>query len=169
MKEIIYNYDYLNKEDINNVVKRAKIIIINSQEEILFAHSNGEYHLSGGHLEENETFDECIVREVFEETGIQIKKEERKPYLSIKYYTKNYPNDNENTLYITNYYLVKSDLKPNLDILTLTENEKKGNFELKYININNVIEELEQSIEEAKNKNVTIDTIEAVKEYINMR
>lgn len=30
MKEIIYNYDYLNEEDINKYVKRAKMIVENS-------------------------------------------------------------------------------------------------------------------------------------------
>lgn len=35
MKEIIYNYDYLKDEDINEVVIRTKALIINSKNIIL--------------------------------------------------------------------------------------------------------------------------------------
>ena len=38
MKEIIYNEDNLNVNDINNVVERAKAIIVNSKGEILLGY-----------------------------------------------------------------------------------------------------------------------------------
>lgn len=36
-------------------------------------HGHGEWSLPGGHLEKWESFEKCCSREVFEETGLQIK------------------------------------------------------------------------------------------------
>ena len=168
MKEIIYNYDYLNEEDINKYVKRAKMIVENSNSEILVVYSNKNYFLIGGHVEDNESFDECIIREIKEEAGVEIPFEERKPYFSIKYLCKDYPNNGENTKYITNYYSIKYDLIPNLDNIELTQDEKDGNFELKYIGKNEIIEVLTKSLDTCTKKIVVQDTIDAINEYLKI-
>ena len=36
-------------------------------------YKDGEYELPGGHLEENETIQECAIRETIEETGHDVK------------------------------------------------------------------------------------------------
>jgi ADP-ribose pyrophosphatase YjhB (NUDIX family) len=53
----------------------ARIIIENQNQEILVIqrNDNGQMGLPAGSLEENETIEECIKREVKEETGIIIK------------------------------------------------------------------------------------------------
>ena len=166
MKEILYNYDYLNKEDIDNVVKRAKILIVNSSNEILLGYSHNSYQVIGGHLEDDESYDECIVREVREEAGIELNYEERKPFLVIRYYCKDYPKEGINSEYIINYYVVNSDIKPDISKINLTEHEKEGEFELRYIHIDNILEELNNNLEITPNKNIVLDTIESVKEYL---
>ena len=35
MKEILYNYDKLEEKDINKVVRRAKVLIMNPKDEFL--------------------------------------------------------------------------------------------------------------------------------------
>lgn len=52
----------------------ARIIIENEQGEILFIRrrDNGQWGLIAGGLEEDESISECIIREVREETGLQI-------------------------------------------------------------------------------------------------
>ena len=57
MKETIYNYDYLKDEDITEVVIRTKALIINNKN-IILGNENNIYQFPGGHLEENETFEE---------------------------------------------------------------------------------------------------------------
>ncbi len=52
----------------------ARIIIENQNKEILIIEraDNGKKGLPAGSLEENETIEECIIREVKEETGLKI-------------------------------------------------------------------------------------------------
>ena len=166
MKTILYNYDNLTDNDINRVVRRAKILIINSNDEILFAHSNNNYFFVGGRVEENETFEEGIVRETKEETGIDLPLEKREPFFNITYMNKDYPNEGVNTKSIANYYLIKCDIKPDLSKVSLTYEEKTNNFKLVYIHKDKVLEELTNSLEICSNKNVVRDTIEVVKEYL---
>ena len=40
MKEIIYNYDNLEEREMNKLVERAKILIVNSKDEIMLAYSH---------------------------------------------------------------------------------------------------------------------------------
>lgn len=166
MREIIYNKDNLDENDINRVVIRMKAIIENSNGEILLCHSNNNYHLPGGHLDEGETFEECLVREIKEETGIDIPEEKRNPFLKIIYMNKDYPNEGTNTKSIVNYYVIKEEITPDYNSTKLTEEEKMHDFKLIYINKNEILQELEKSLEKCTRKAVLYDTIEAVKEYL---
>lgn len=168
MKEIVYNEYNLNNQEINNIIKRAKIIIINSNDEILLTCSNKNYFLIGGHVENNETDKKTLIRETLEETGIELKLNTITPFFSITYYTKNYPIINQNTKYITNYYYIKLDVKPNSSKINLTEGERKGNFKLHYIHKNNIIEILTNSIKNCTRKNVVRDTISALEEFLKL-
>lgn len=168
MKEIIYNHDNLNESDITNYVKRAKMVVENNKNEILVVYSHKNYFLIGGHVEDNESFDECVVREIKEESGVDIPFEERTPYFSIKYLCKDYPNEGENTKYITNYYSIKYDLEPELDKVNLTEDEKEGNFKLLYIPKDKIIEVLTKGLKDCTRENVVKDTIEAIKVYLDI-
>lgn len=166
MKEIIYNYNFLNDENINRTVVRIKAVVENSNNEILLCYSDNNYHLPGGHLEEGETYEDCLVREIKEETGIDIDKKERNPYLRIVYFNKDYPNVGTNTKNVVNYYVVNHELVPNLDNTYLTEEEVKHGFQLRYIRKQDVLKVLEDSLDTCSRKAVLYDTIEAIKEYL---
>lgn len=58
MKKIFYNEDNLNEKDINNSVKRAKLLIINSNNEILLGYGHNTYQIIGDRIEDNELHDE---------------------------------------------------------------------------------------------------------------
>lgn len=166
MKTILYNYDNLKEENINRLVRRAKAIIVNSNEEILFAHSNNNYFFVGGRVEEKETFEQGLIREIKEETGIDVILEKKEPFFNITYMNKDYPDNGINTKSITNYYLIKCDCKPDLSKVCLTEEEKICNFKLIYISKEKVIEELMDNLKTCSNKNVVRDTMEVIKEYL---
>ena len=166
MVEKIYNEDNLKEEDINNYIDRAKMIVENDKEELLFASTNNNYYLIGGHVDPGETFDECIVREIKEESGVTIPFEKRIPYFSVKYYCKDYPEKGLNTRYISNYYFIKYNLVPNLNNLNLTEGEINDGFKLEYIKKDKAVEVLTENLKICSKKAVVQDTLDAVKEYL---
>ena len=85
MKEILNNPDKLNEKDITETVIRTKALIIN-KEYIYLAKEGTVYHFPGGHLEQNETLQECLKREVLEETGIELEENDiKEPFLKIIY------------------------------------------------------------------------------------
>lgn len=167
MKEIIYNYDYLSEEDITEVVVRIKVLLINNRN-ILLGNERSIYQFPGGHLEEGETFEECLKREIKEETGIDIENNEiEKPFMKVSYFNKDYPTKGVNRKSEIYYYAIKTSKTPNLDKVNYTENEKEGNFKLESIPLNKVINILKDNIpNNEKNKVITPDMIMAIEEYL---
>ena len=65
--ETVYNADKLRDNEIDEKSVRARAILINSNDEVLMCYSNGlkHYEFPGGHMEEGESLEECLQREVF--------------------------------------------------------------------------------------------------------
>lgn len=167
MNKVIYNPDNLQESDINKLVRRAKAIIVNSNDEILFATSiYNDYFFVGGRVEDNETYEEAIVREMIEETGIELPIEKRTPFFTITYMNKNYPSEGINTKSVANYYIVNCDIKPNLDKVNLTEEEKSWGFNVEYVPKSKALEKVECSLEICNNKRAVSDTLEVIKAFI---
>ena len=142
MKKITTNEYNLKDEDITEVVKRVKVFLINSKNEILLGYSHNEYQCPGGHVEENEDLVSAINREVQEETGIELNVKEANPFLCLEGYYKDWPEVGKNRKIEIYYYEIKTDEKPNLENTNYTESEQEGNFELRYIPLDNVENEL---------------------------
>lgn len=167
MKEIIYNEDKLKDEEINEWVKRAKILVVNSKDELLLAHTDDNYYLLGGHVDGDESDNECLIREIKEEAGIEYDPKVDKPFVSIKYYCKDYPQEGVNRGYISNYYVIYDDMVPNPLNVSLTEGEKASNLRLVYIHRDDVLEEVKSYLDKCKRKNVLRDTIDVLEEFLN--
>jgi len=173
MKEILYNYDNLLKEDITETIIRVKILLINKKNEIMLGYCDNIYQFPGGHLEEGESFLNCIKREVLEETGIELDVEldnkKTMPFFKISYFNKDYPSKEINRSSDVYYYYLRTDKQPNLRKLNLTENEKSGNFEVKQISINNIEKILIENIpRNPKNKIIALEMLEVIKEFIKI-
>lgn len=168
MKEIIYNEDKLRAQDIHEWVKRAKVLVVNSKNELLLARTDDSYYLLGGHVEGDESDNECLIREISEEAGIDYNPNVSKPFMTIKYYCKNYPQVGINCGYISNYYLIYDDIVPNLGNVDLTDEEKASHFQLLYIPKNNVIDEVHSYLDKSNNTSVVRDTVMVLEEYLNM-
>lgn len=115
---------------------------------------NNIYQFPGGHLEENETFEECLKREVLEETGIEIDDDEIKiPFMKVTYY-KDWPaigNNRKSEIY---YYLIETSKTPDMNKVKFTEHEKQGNFKIESIPLNESISVIENNI--SKNEKIRL-------------
>ena len=167
MKEIIYNYDYLKDEDITETVIRMKALIINNKN-IILGNENNIYQFPGGHLEDSETFEECLKREVLEETGIEIDNNEiKRPFMKVTYLNKDWPEIGKNRKTEIYYYLIETIKNPDMSKVNYTEHEKQGNFKIESIPLNESIKIIEVNIpKNEKNKVIAPDMIMAISEYL---
>ena len=152
MKQIITNKYNLTDADMTEVVKRVKVLLVNSNNEVLLGYSHNNYQFPGGHVEENETLIQTVNREVLEETGMDLGVDNIEPFACAIGYYKDWPAEGKNRKIEIYYYEIKTDEKPNLENTEYTENEKDGNFELRYIPLTNVEEELRKIPEEYGDK-----------------
>lgn len=166
VNQVIHNEDNLTLNDANKVTLRAKLIVENNNDEILICHMGVKYFLIGGHIDNDESDEQCLTREVAEESGVTLDFSNILPIASSNYINKDYPQNGDITYANTNYYAIKYDLVPNIEMQNLTEEEKKENFKLMYIPKNEVINFLENT----KEINATLsDTIMAIKVYLNLQ
>ena len=108
MVEIIHNLNNLSDNDITEVVKRVKVLLVNSNHELLLGYSHKEYHFPGGHVKDNESLLEAVNREVAEETGIELHLLEIEPFASTIGYYKDWPEVGKNRKIEIYYYEVKT-------------------------------------------------------------
>ena len=166
VNQVIHNEDNLTLNDANKVTLRAKLIVENNNDEILICHMGVKYFLIGGHIDNDESDEQCLTREVAEESGVTLNFSNILPIASSNYINKDYPQNGDITYTNTNYYAIKYDLVPNIEMQNLTEEEKKENFILMYSPKNEVINFLENT----KEINATLsDTIMAIKVYLNLQ
>ena len=166
VNQVIHNEDNLTLNDANKVTLRAKLIVENNNDEILICHMGVKYFLIGGHIDNDESDEQCLTREVAEESGVILDFSNILPIASSNYINKDYPQNGDITYTNTNYYAIKYDLVPNIEMQNLTEEEKKENFKLMYIPKNEVINFLKNN----KEINATLsDTIMAIKVYLNLQ
>lgn len=141
----------------NFIHPAARIIIENDSGEILFIEraDNGNLGLPAGAIEESETIQECIIREVYEETGLKIFQVEvigisTNPELE----TVNYPNGDKIQYFTIEFYSnkwegpiklndpaeVKEAKFMNIEAMTFLPKNERSTFEsLKYYRANNTI------------------------------
>lgn len=137
---------------MTEVVKRVKVLLVNSNNDVLLGYSHNNYQFPGGHVEENETLVQAVNREVLEETGIELNITNIEPFACAIGYYKDWPAEEKNRKIEIYYYEVKTDEKPNLENTEYTENEKDGNFELRYIPLLDVENVLRTNAEEYGDK-----------------
>ena len=166
MKKIITNKYNLTENDITETVKRVKILVVNSNNNILLGYSHNNYQFPGGHVEDEEKLLQTVNREMLEETGIELNVTNIEPFAVALGYYKDWPEEGKNRKIEIYYYEIKTDEKPNLNKTSYTENEKDGKFELRYIPLNKVEEELKKNSEEFGDKRgITREMLELLEIY----
>ena len=83
---------------------------------------------------------------------------------------RNWPHEGVNGQSLIYYYVVNTKEYPDTSKINLTEQEKKGNFEIRVIPIEDSIKEFESNIKNnERNKHIAPDMIEAIKEYKRLK
>lgn len=168
MKEIIINDKNITKEEIEKEVVRVKGLIINSKGKILIAHNNNTYQLPGGHVDGDESIDECIVREIKEETGINLEVTEG-PFMSVVTYDHDYFGTGKKVLNSIYYYRFFTDEEPNIEETQYDELELATDFNLFYINFSDFDSFLQKNIDNGSiDKNIGREMLYVFSEYNNM-
>lgn len=132
MKEIIYNKDNIEQSSIDETVIRLKAIIFNNKNEILLGKCYNTYQFPGGHLNPKEDLTTGLIREVKEETGIELTNISP-PFALIKNYSKNYRNTGKNRLNLIYYYYFTGSYTPDPTKTNLDTYEIEGNYHTIYI------------------------------------
>ena len=165
MKRILINNKSLTKEELDYKVVRVKVFFVNSNNELLLAHNNETYQLIGGHLKKDESLDDCIKREIKEETGIYLKNINT-PFLNITTYDDNYFDTHkkvENSIY---YYRVVSDAIPDLNNTEYDDIELQSEFNLFYVKLSDFETFINNCITEGTvDKNIANEMLIALDEY----
>lgn len=148
-KEIIINHGNLKDEEVTETNLKNRLIIMNDDGEILLENYAGVFLLPGGKQEDGENPISGLVREIREETGIDINNEKVEPLVKSKMYIRDYPKVNElgnvNRLSKTNYFYLLSNKKTNHEEASFDINEKKYNLTMEFIDINKAIKLVESN------------------------
>lgn len=166
MREILDNPDNLTKEDIEEVVIRVKALIINSKNEITLGYAHKTYQFPGGHLEVGEELEEGLIREIKEETGIELENPKLVPFQKMTYYSKNYRETSKNRENDIYYYIVETDQVFDMSNTNLDQHEIDGNYTCVVIPLDKFEETLNGSINDnPQNEVIVSEMIEAFNEY----
>lgn len=139
MKEFVNNRYELKEEDIDITKEKVRALIINYHGEVTICNYGDIYILPGGKIEDDETKENALKRELKEELGLDFNDKEIVPFVTYIDYQKDYPTRSGETLnrkVTTHYYIINSNLKSNIVNQDLSKNEKEGFFKLHKIRVN---------------------------------
>lgn len=149
MEKIIFNDNNLSINNIDDKVVRARVVIVDSLNNVIISFYNKIYLFPGGKIDKGEFIEKAAEREVKEETGIELNLDNQKPFLLVRQFIEHYPskrlnNTTNNRLMETYYYLVYVD-KINIGETVLSDSEKNDNFEVMKVPIKEIQPLLEKN------------------------
>lgn len=164
MKTIVINDNNLSNDDIHKFGNKVRAILLEN-DKILISHYGGVILLPGGSIDEGETQDEAIIRELKEEIGIDYDIKDLVQVLCLKYYQSNYYTRNNeiiNRLITTQYYLGQyNGIKINKT--RRTDKEIKDNFHLQLMKIDDLLKTIDETCYNPRKKFFDREVQEVVK------
>lgn len=104
MKNIIINNNNLSEGGMTDFATKVKLLLVNSNNELLLGYSNHEYQFPGGTQEEGESLIDTVKRELMEETGIIFNDDDLEPFVKHTGYYKDWPRVGRNKKVEIYYY-----------------------------------------------------------------
>ena len=136
--KIKINPDNLEIDDSWVKLRKVRAVVENDLGEIAICHEGEKCIFPGGKCHKSETNIKAIQRELKEEMGIDFNLKDLNKVFKLETFYKNYFNFRTNSFYsrhtITTYYYVKTTKKIDTHKMSLTENEKKKNFTISFVN-----------------------------------
>lgn len=86
LKKWNLNNDFSNCENVIQVYG----IIFNEENKVLLVKIKGDWRIPGGHIEDNETYEQALEREIFEETNVKIKFLKKIGFLEVRQIKNNF-------------------------------------------------------------------------------
>ena len=171
MKEIGLNKAKLKPDEITEVLDKARIVLRNDNGEFVLSHFERVYFLPGGKIEVGETPAEAVIRELKEETNIDILLDDTEPFALVKNYLRDYEsNDGEIVNRLVNtYYFTGFTSKDDIEYFNLTIPEKRDDLRAFYIDMEEARELLkEYNKENPKATYLALETLKILDEYEEM-
>ena len=132
MNILSHNKLNIKDEDVTLFVTRVKAFIQDSEDKVWIATSNGGCQLPGGHVESGENIVDALIRELKEEAGMDISKEEIEgPFFELRHYTKSADKKYRRSSIL--YFYIKTDKKPDQTKTNFTPQEREYNFTLSQV------------------------------------
>ena len=147
MRQVIINDHNLNDNDIDYAVTRVKAFMVSDNKDLLLVHNNNTYQFPGGHVEKGEDYKDTLIREIKEETGIDVDKIED-PFLVINTYDNSYFGSDSKVLNKIFYFIVHTNSKPNMNSVNLDLVESETPFVLYYIKDYELEDFINQEVED---------------------
>ncbi len=168
MQEIIINKGKLKDEEVTNVVDKARIVLRNDNDEIVFTRFGRVYFLPGGKIELTETPVDTIKREVKEETNIDILLDDIEPFVLVKHYLRDYELGDGTIVnrLINTFYFTGFTSKDDIEYFNLTLMEKHDNLKAFFIEMDEGIELLNgYNRENPKATYLAVETLKVLNLY----
>jgi len=171
MKEIILNKARLKDDELTDVIEKARIVLRNDNDEIVFARFGRVYMLPGGKIELGETPVDTVKRELMEETTINILLDDTEPFAVVYNYLRDYELE-DGTLVnrlVKTYYFTGFTSDDTIEYFNLTQNEKEDNLRGFFIELEDGIELLQDyNKENPKATYLALETLKVLEEYKNL-
>lgn len=167
MKEIVINTDGVSMEEEYDSAIRVKALMVNENNEILLGYAFNTYQFIGGHINKDEDLFEGLIREIREETGIEIPKSEyTNPFMKIVHYSKNYRNSGKARENIIYYFDIPWNKSVNINNIEYDEWEEKGKFEVRKVKLDDLEDLLVKHISDNELNPLIVDEmLDVLKEY----